>query len=192
METIKLTARARTGTGKSYTRKTRVAGWVPAAYFGFGIDPINVEVDSKEFARIVSTKQHNKLVELVGEGIPADTKVLIREVQSDPVRNDYYYHVDFQNVDASRPVKTRVFLELTGESEQVKLGGILNQAAYEIEVSGMVDDIPASVQVDAAILDNNGTALAGDIVLDDKITLLTSPARVIARILGKAKSADAE
>ena len=187
METIKLTARARTGSGKSYTRKARAAGWIPAAYYGFGIDPINVEVNSKEFISIVATKQHNKLVELEGEGIPAGTTVVIRETQKDAVRNDYYYHIDFQNVDTSRPVKTRVFLEIIGESQSVKLGGILNQVAYEVEVSGMVDDIPEKVQLDAAVLDKNGTALAADIVLDEKINLLTSPARVVARILGKAK-----
>ena len=187
METIKLTARARTGSGKSYTRKARVAGWIPAAYFGFGIDPINVEVDAKEFTVIKSTKQHNKLVELVGEGIPAGTTVVIREIQKDAVRNDYYYHVDFQNVDPSRPVKTRVFLEMTGESESVKLGGILNQVVFEVEVSGLIDDIPEKLQLDATVLDRNGTALAGDLVLADNITLLTSEARVLARILGKAK-----
>ena len=187
MEKISLTARARTGSGKSYTRKARSAGWIPAAYYGFGVDPINIEVDAREFIQMKAKKQHNKLVELKGEGIPANTVAVIRDFQKDAVTIDLYYHIDFQNVDTSRPVKTRAFLDLIGESEEVKLGGILNQVVYEIEIEGLVDDIPERVQADIAVLDQSAAIMASAIDLGDKVRLLTSPARVVARILGKAK-----
>jgi len=187
LEKITLTARARTGSGKSYTRKARLAGWTPAAYYGVGITPINIEVHAHEFTQIVATKQHNKLVELVGEGIPAGAVAVIRETQKDPVKTNYFYHVDFQNVDPSRPVKSRAFLKTTGASAGVKLGGILNQVVYEIDVEAMVDDIPESVELDITALEAGGTAMASQIKIDPKVKMLTSPARVVARILGKAK-----
>lgn len=187
MERIKLTARARTGSGKSYTRKARAAGWIPAAYYGFGIDPVNIEVDAKEFSQIIATKQHNKLVELEGEGVPKSALAVIRDVQKDAIKNQLFYHIDFQNVDTSRPVKTRAFLKTTGVSAGVKLGGILNQTVYEIEVEGLVDDIPETVEIDVTALEAGGSAMAADINLDEKVKMLTSPARVVARILGKAK-----
>lgn len=187
METIKLTARARTGSGKSYTRKARAAGWVPAAYYGFDIDPVNVEVDAHEFGQIMSTHQHNKLIELVGEGVPAGAFAVIRDVQRDAIKRGLFYHVDFQHADDKRPVKTRAFLKLTGNSAGVKLGGILTQAVHEVEIMGPIDKIPEIVEVDVTELEIGGATMAGEIKLEEEITLLTSKARVVARILGKAK-----
>ncbi len=189
MEKITLTARARTGSGKSYTRKARANGWVPAAFYGFGVDPINVEVDHKEFYKMLKTKEYNKLIELVGEGIPADSVVVLRDVQQDCIRDTTIYHADFQKVDTARPIKTRAFLELTGVEEcpAVKLGGILNKELYEVDLEGLVDAIPATLTLDVSTLEEGGAQMASAIVIPEGVKLLTSPARVAARILGKAK-----
>ncbi len=185
MEKIKLTARARTGSGKSYTRKARAAGWIPAAFYGYGIAPVNVEVDHKEFVLIMGRKQQNMLIELSGEGIPADATAVIREWDRDPVKDDIFYHIDFQNVDEKRPVKTRVYLKLTGDSKAVKLGGILNQATYQLDITGMVDAIPSSLEADITDLDVGQTLMAGGLKLPEGVSLITSPARVVARVFGK-------
>lgn len=187
MEKIKLTARARTGSGKSYTRKARAAGWVPAAYYGFGIDPVNIEVNAHEFGLIMSNHKHNMLVELEGEGVPANATAVIRDVQRDAIKRGVFYHVDFQHADDKRPVKTRAFVRLTGNSAGVKLGGILTQPTHEVELMGPIDKIPEVVELDVTELEIGGAAMAGQIKLEDEITLLTSEARVVARILGKAK-----
>lgn len=187
MEKIKLTARVRSGSGKSYTRKTRSAGWIPAAYYGFGVEPMKIEVHAHEFSLIISTKQHNKLIELEGEGIPAGVIAVIRDVQRDAVVDRVFYHIDFQNVDSSRPVKARTFLKLVGDCESVRMGGILNQAVYEVEIEALVADLPAFVEADISGLSAGNSAMAADIILGDNVKLLTSPARVIARLLGKAK-----
>ncbi len=187
MEKIKLTARARTGSGKSYTRKARVQGWIPAAYYGFGIDPVTIEIDHKEFSKIITTKQQNKLVELEGEGVPAGAVAVIRDVQRDAIKDSKFYHVDFQNVDASRPVKTRVYLNLVGECKGLKLGAILNQAVSQIEITGLVDTIPETLEFDVTELMAGESIMAGDIALPEGVSLITSAARVVIRMLGKAK-----
>lgn len=185
MEKIKLTARARTGSGKSYTRKARSAGWVPAAFYGFGVEAFKVDVDHKELLNVFSKKLQNKLIELVGEGIPADTVAVIREWDRDPIKDSVFYHIDFQNVDNSRPVKTRAYLKFTGDCKAVKLGGILNQAAYQLDITGPVDSIPEVIELDITDLDVGETAMAGDVTLPEGVSLITSPARVIARVFGK-------
>ncbi len=186
METIKLTARARTGSGKSYTRKARAAGWVPSAYYGFGIDPVNIEVDAHEFNMILSRHQQNLLVELCGEGVPAGAVAVIRDVDKDAIKRGLVYHVDFQHADEKRPVKTRAFLKLTGTSAGVALGGILTQTIHEVDIMGPLDKIPEVVEADITTLVAGGATMASEIVLGDEITLLTSKSRVIARVLGKA------
>jgi large subunit ribosomal protein L25 len=187
VDKIKLTARARKGAGKSYTRKARAAGWIPAAYYGFGVEPMKVEVNAHEFNLIVARKQHNRLIELAGEGLPKDAVAVIREKQKDVVVDSVYYHIDFQKVDAKRPVKARSFLKLVGNSEAIKTGAILNQAMYEVDVEGTSDKIPETVELDISDLKTGESAVAGDVKLPDGVRLLTSSARVVARLLGKTK-----
>jgi len=187
LEKIKLTARARTGSGKSYTRKAKIAGWVPAAYYGFGVTPVNLEVAAHEFGQIMSKHQHNMLVELVGEGVPAGAVAVIRDVQRDAIKRSQFYHVDFQHADDKRPVKTRAFLKLAGECSGVKEGGILTQTVHEVNIMGPIDKIPEVVSVDVTDVAIGGTAMASQIVLGDEISLITSEFRVVARVLGKAK-----
>lgn len=187
LDKIELTARVRKGAGKSYTRKARSAGWIPAAYYGFGIEPIKIEVDAHKFSLIVARKQHNKLIALLGEGIPADAVAIIREKQRDVVVDRVFYHVDFQKVDGKRPIKARSFLKLVGNCEAIKLGAILNQAMYEVDVEGAVDAIPEAVELDISNLNAGDSAIAGDVKLPDGVRLLTSPSRVVARLLGKTK-----
>ena len=187
MEKITLTARARTGSGKSYTRKARAAGWVPAAYYGFGIDPVTIEVNAFEFGLLMSKHQHNLLVELVGEGVPAGAVAVIRDVQRDAVKRSVFYHVDFQHADDKRLVKTRAFLKLTGECAGIKEGGILTQTVHEVNIMGPINKIPEVVTVDVTNLAIGGATMASEVILGDEITLVTSEFRVVARVLGKAK-----
>lgn len=188
MEKIKLTARARTGSGKSYTRKARAAGWVPASYYGFGIDPVNIEVDAREVIKLMAHHEHNKLIELEGEGVPAGAIAVIRDVQRDAIKRDLFYHIDFQYADEKRPIKTRAFLKLVGDCAGVKLGGILTQAVHEVEIMGPIESIPEVVEADVTDLVAGGATMASEIKLPEGVTLLTSEARVVARVLGKAKS----
>jgi large subunit ribosomal protein L25 len=187
VDKIKLPARVRNGAGKSYTRKARASGWIPAAYYGFGIEPLKIEVDAHKFSLIVARKQHNKLIVLEGEGLPKDAVTIIREKQRDVVVDRVFYHVDFQKIDSKRPVKARSFLKLVGNCDAIKLGAILNQAMYEVDVEGMTDKIPEVIELDISALKAGDSAVAGDVKLPSGVRLLTSSARVVARLLGKAK-----
>ena len=75
MDIIKLKTRPRSGSGKSYTRKARMQGWVPAIYYGRNHEPVNIEVDGKEFATIVRTK---KLTHLIDLGIGSNGMIQLR------------------------------------------------------------------------------------------------------------------
>ncbi len=183
MDTIKLTARARNGSGKSYTRKARSAGWIPAAFYGKGMEPINIEVDAKEFAKIVATKSQNKLIQLDGEGIPADSVAVVKMFDDSPVKDDYYYHIDFVKFVAGEPIKTRSYINFVGESEGHVLGGILNKVTFEIDVVGQADVITDTVDLDIAALKVPGNLLkAKDIVLPEGVSLNTSAEKVIVRL----------
>lgn len=183
MDTVKLTARARNGSGKSYTRKIRQQGWVPAAFYGYGVEPINIEVDYREFAKLIEVKSQNKLIELVGEGIPADSVAVIRSYDNDAIKETLFYHIDFQKVVEGRPVKTRSYVNLVGKSAGVALGHILNQPVHEIAVEGPVDAITATVDLDISNLNAPGDLCkAKDIQLPEGVKLGVSDNQVICRL----------
>jgi large subunit ribosomal protein L25 len=183
LETITLTARARNGTGKSYNRKVRQSGWIPATFYGYGIEALTVEVDYKEFAKIVETHRHNNFIHLKGEGIPEDSVAVVSEYDNDPIKSDIYYNIDFQKIVEGRPVTTHARLKLVGTSEGVIQGGILNQAAYIVKIKGAPEKLVETLTLDIADLREKGdTISAASLDLPEGISLAGSQNQVVARL----------
>ncbi|ERP31496.1 50S ribosomal protein L25 [Chitinivibrio alkaliphilus] len=183
METITLTARARNGTGKSYNRKLRNSGWIPATFYGYGVEALTIEVDYKEFAKLVEQKRHNNFIELKGEGIPGNSVAVVREFDNDPIKLDRYYNIDFQKVVEGRPVTTFAKLNLVGTSEGVIQGGILNQAAYIVRITGAPEHLVRELALDIAPLKAKGdTISATALELPEGVSLAGSQNQVLARL----------
>ncbi|MGM0443239.1 MAG: 50S ribosomal protein L25 [Fibrobacterota bacterium] len=183
MDTITLTARARNGTGKSYTRKARSQGWIPAVFYGYGIDSLAVEVDYKEFAKIIEQKNHNSFIHLVGEGLPEDAVAVVKDFETNPVKRDDFYNIDFQKIVEGRPVKVYARLKLVGTSEGVVMGGILNQVAHIVYIQGQPKDLVSDLTLDIAPLKEKGdTIIASALELPEGVTLVGSENQVLARL----------
>jgi large subunit ribosomal protein L25 len=85
----------------------------------------------------------------------AATKVLLRDVQMHPFRNEIL-HVDFQRVDENRKIHMKVPLHfVNGEtSPAVKLNGaIVSHVTTEVDVSCLPKDLPEFIEVDLSQLD---------------------------------------
>jgi len=57
---------------------------------------------------------------------------------------------------------------------------------YEVDVEGAQNSIPDVLELDISNLLAGDSAVAGDVKLPKGVRLLTSSARVVARLLGKA------
>jgi large subunit ribosomal protein L25 len=180
LEIIKLKARARTGTGKSYTRKVREQGWVPAVFYGAEIEPQNIEIDKKEFAALVRNKKLTHLIDLGLSGGKTAAISVIRDVQRHVIIDDKFLHVDFQHVAMDKKVTVDCPIIFTGIPIGVKeSGGVLGHPVKTLKIECMPTDIPENVSVDVSALAIGDSIHVRDISFPH-LTIKASPDEVLA------------
>lgn len=157
--TTQLKAFKREKVGKA-AKALRRQGLVPAVIYGRGFENLNLSLDLKEFKKVYQNVGHSSVVDLLIEGEKEILKVLIADLQEEPIKNQII-HVDFHKVDLSQKVSAEIILKTVGESPAVKSGqGILLTLLSDIEVEALPLDLPHEVQVDVSPLENVGDTLS--------------------------------
>jgi len=156
---------------------------IPAEYYGAGVENISLSMDYQTFRRLFREHGESTVIDLVIEGESAPKKVLVHNVQFHPV-SDEFMHVDFINVDMSKPVTTHVPVVLTGESPAVKIGGVLMHAKSEISVKCLPADLPHELTADiSSLAEFHSSLTVADLVVDRaKVELLDAEDVVIVSI----------
>ncbi len=183
MEAVTLHAKERKTIGKQ-VKALRRQGILPAVMYGVGIDPLPIEVDEKVASRILANVGRSTLIDLK---IGKDThKVLVREFQRDVIRRNIL-HVDFLVVAMDVIISAVVPVVLIGEAPVMEeLGGIVVSGLNEIEVEALPANLPEQVTADIGVLASmNDVITAGDIVLGEKVTLITDPGEMIANVIAQ-------
>jgi len=180
LEIVKLKTRTRTDSGKSYTRKARAQGWVPAIFYGRSVEPVSIEVDGREFAALVRNKHLTHLIDL-GIGSKQDDSIaVIKEVQKHVVKNGLYYHIDFQHVAMNETVTVHVPIEVIGLAAGVKdENGVLGHPVKSVIVECLPMDIPDKITIDVSGLHVGNSIHVRDISLPN-VTIKDSPDEVLA------------
>ena len=190
MDIIKLKSRSRTGTGKSYTRKIRQQGWIPAIYYGEGRSPVNIEIANKEFCAVARGSKLTRLFDLGLAGESASVAV-IREVQRHPVIDDLYLHIDFQHVAMDKKVIVDCPLELTGIPIGVKeSGGVLGHPVKRLKIECMPSEIPEKISVDVSALAIGDSIHVRDLVIPN-VVIKASPDEVLAVVTHPTREEEA-
>lgn len=127
----------------------RSKGLLPAVIYGRGKETGSVTIAEKDFMKVWKTAGESSVIHLDVEGVKKG--VLIHDVAMDPIK-DKPLHVDFYEVDMARKVEVEVPLIFVGESEAVKMGGILVKVMHEIKVEALPGDLPHSIEVDISFL----------------------------------------
>jgi large subunit ribosomal protein L25 len=84
-------------------------------------------------------------------------------------------HVDFQRVDASQPIHTKVALHFVNAevSPAVKLGGaIVSHVLNELDVSCLPGKLPEFITVDLSNLEAGASVHLSDITLPEGVTAI--------------------
>lgn len=177
-----LSASPRSVLGKQVKRLRR-EGLLPANVYGRQIPSLALELDAREFLRTVRTAGVRAMFELRVEGEPEPRYVLIRGLQrkggtGDPI------HVDFYQVDLSRPTQTTVPLRVVGEAPAVRdLAGTLVVAIESVAVKCRPLELPEAIEVDVSRLTSfDATITVGDLVLPPGVELVTDPSVVVATV----------
>ena len=184
MAVHQIKAEARAVIGKQ-VKALRRAGLVPAVIYGAGLEPIAIELKSREAERALARATGATLfdLELGGE----THKVLVREVQRHSIRRDLR-HVDFLKVAMDKLIRAVVPIELSGEAPAVKtLGGVLVSGVQSIEVEALPADLPDRVTISIDVLAKiDDKVTVADLALGKGVRVLTSADDVVARVIYQA------
>jgi large subunit ribosomal protein L25 len=183
VDIVKLKTRFRTGSGKSYTRKARVQGWIPAVYYGHNRTAKIVEVDANDLLVLVRTRKTRNLVDLCLEEEKGDSIAIIKEIQRDVLDNKKFLHVDFQHVAMDEKVTVKVQVELVGIPVGVKeQAGVLGHPAKFLNVECMPVNIPEKISVDVSGLKIGDSIHVRDLTIPDAL-IKDSPDEVVAVVI---------
>ncbi len=172
MEQISLKAQVRETTGNGPARALRREGRIPAVLYGPKAETVMLSIDNKEFEQIVKKSSiGSALLKLdIKNGQTGSRSAMVKELQTHPVTGQFL-HVDFYEVDLTRKINAMVPVTVTGKSQGVEDGGILQIVRREIEVFCLPTAIPEAIEVDISDLDIGGSVHINDIDLPDDVEL---------------------
>lgn len=155
---------------------------IPAVLYGHGVKNENLEIETLALQKIYRQAGSSTLVDLrVDDRTPV--KVLIHDVQRDPLRQDIT-HVDFYQVKMTEKLQADIELEFVGESVAVKeQGGILVRALDRVKVECLPGDLIASLPVDISRLKTFEDRIhVADLAVPKGITVLDRGDEVVVSV----------
>jgi len=166
---------------KNAARRVRAAGKVPAVLYGPGHDPVAIEVDPKQIARILfSETGHNTIFDVDVAGQKA-AKAMVVDWQREPI-NDKLIHIDLKRIAMDKVLHVKVRVKLLGIPEGVKSGGILDQVMREVDIECLPADIPSHFNVDVSHLELHGVLRVSELPHSEKIKYLNSEDATVAHV----------
>lgn len=161
-----LTVTVRESSGKGVARQLRMAGKVPAVFYGTNTESISLEVSTKTLQDILNVPGgKSNFFNLAFEGGNSEKKMaIIKDLQIDPV-SDQLMHADFFELSMDKKMTATVPVSLTGKAVGVELGGTLQPIRRELEVSCLPKDLPDAIEIDVTDLD------VGDSIHVDEVKL---------------------
>ncbi len=182
METIVQEVETRTRMGKK-TKALRREGITPANIYGSGIESVSIQASTSDLEKMLKEAGGTRVITLQNSSFEEGRTVLVKGVTRDIIKGKLL-HVDFYNISLKDKVKVEVPIGFEGEApatsskDMVMLEGISS-----VEVECLPTDIPDRIMVDISGLSDAGDLiLVSDITLDNKVTMLTNPDDVIARV----------
>jgi len=189
MKKYSLQTEKRSITGRK-VKSLRAQGILPATVYGKKITSENISVALDAFLRIYKEAGETGVVELTVSG--ATKPVLIHHVQYDPVDSSVL-HVEFYQVDLKEKVRTKVPIEIIGESPAVsEKRGVVLALISEVEVEALPTDLPERIDVDVSVLsDVDQEIQVSGISVSNGVKILTDAEVAVVKI-GALISKEAE
>ena len=170
---MKVVAFARTQQGTGASRRLRNAGQTPGIIYGGAAAPELIALDGNAlFHALKKEAFHGSILDLELDG--KVQKVLLRDFQMHAYKQ-LVLHADFQRVDASQPIHTKVALHFVNAevSPAVKLSGaIVSHVLNELEVSCLPGQLPEFITVDLSTLEAGQSVHVSQLTLPEGVTVV--------------------
>jgi large subunit ribosomal protein L25 len=173
-------------------KRLRWDGILPANVYGRGLESVAVQLPRREAEALLGEHGLNALIELDVEGESRQRPVVVRSVQRHPLTRELQ-HLDFYQVDLTRPIQAMVPVTLTGEAPAVHTyQGIVITGADHVAVQALPADMPAHLEVSIEGLEELDEQLTvGDLMPPAGVEVLTEPEIMIVRVARPRKIEEA-
>jgi large subunit ribosomal protein L25 len=178
-ERIKLQVRERERRGSADARRLRKEGFIPGVLYGNGKQPYAICVPERELRRVLTGSSGlHAILDVVLEGQKTTHASILKDFQQDPLRG-HISHVDLQEVRLDQTIQASVTVQLVGEPEGVKEGGVLSQVQREINVEALPMEIPDHIDLDVSGMAIGDTLRLVDLPAREGINYLDDPEETV-------------
>jgi large subunit ribosomal protein L25 len=181
-ERIKLQVAQRERRGSADSRRLRAQGLIPGVLYGRGKPPHPICIPERELRRVLTSDAGlHAILDVVLDGQKSSHPSILKDYQQD-VLTGRLAHVDLQEVRLDQAIQAQVVVELVGESEGVKEGGVLSQVVREITVEALPLEVPERIELDVSAMQMGDTLRLGDLPPREGATYLDDPEIVLATV----------
>lgn len=171
--TLEVDERGADQLGSPNVRRLRQQGLVPGVLYG-KVNKAIVVAERDLRTALTGPSGLNAIVDVVISGQTTPHHAILKDFQRHPIRGTIT-HVDFHEVRLDQPIQTTVPVQLVGESEGVKMGGVLTQVARELNVEALPTEVPEHIDVDVSVLEIGSTLRLSDVPSVAGVTFLDDP-----------------
>lgn len=175
--TLNAELRSELGTGAS--RRLRREEKVPAVLYGADKEAVSLVLEHNKVIKAQEDEgfyTHILTLNIGGESVEA----ILKDVQRHPYKPKVL-HLDFQRVDASSKIHTKVPVHFINEEAATKGGNTIAHHVTEIEITCLPAQLPEFIEVNVAAIEVGATLHLSDIAL---------PAGVVSVELAKGADHD--
>lgn len=154
MKEISVSGEKRATTGKKAAKELRKEGLVPCNLYGEkkgenGLpEAVAFAIPAAQLRKVI----YSPNVYVVNLTISDEAhKAVIKELQFHPT-TDAVLHVDFFEVNETKPITIGIPVKLTGHAQGVRDGGRLSQAVRQLNVTAPYKQIPEVLEIDVTEL----------------------------------------
>jgi large subunit ribosomal protein L25 len=155
MDTMQLNSEIRVQTGKGAARRLRSAGKLPAILYGAETEPMMLAMEYSELEKTLKGRAAENIIfdlTINGGKKGQSKKVMIKELQRDPVKRNYL-HVDLFEISMAKELEVEIPLDLLNTPIGVDEGGILQHIRREVKAACLPEDLVDKIEVDVSGLD---------------------------------------
>jgi large subunit ribosomal protein L25 len=180
-ERVKLEVQVREARGSAETRRLRKQGLIPGVIYGGGNDPAAISVPERVLRKaLTGAGGLHAILDVVvsGDGNGGARPAILKDYQQDVITGRVT-HVDLHQVRLDRPIQASVVVQLVGEPEGVKEGGVLSQVSREITVEALPMEIPEHIDADVSAMAVGDTLRLADVRPIEGVTFLDDPEETV-------------
>ena len=183
MKEINVKGTARTDLGKKAARLIRKNNAVPCNLYGEAKDENGLPVAESFTATFDELRNLIYTPNIYSVNLDIDGKqhkAIMKELQVHPVK-DNVLHVDFYEINDTKPIVMEVPIKLNGLAEGVKAGGRLAASVRTLKVKAVYTNIPERLDIDVTNLGLGKTIKVSELSFEG-LEIVTSKEVVVCQV----------